>query len=376
MMKPFTKIVSIVLLGCQIGLFGQNMSYDSLIKKANLEIYNNPDNTVKIAKKLLQKEKDVNRLIKIYLLLSTASIAKRDFDESLKNLLVARELVQKTNSPNIKTSVLVAIAMLYQQMDFYSKSLETLDEAGEYLVQLPDSDSDKYFETARSYALRGMIHKSQFNPEIALQEFLIAAHNFEKVKEKETDFNQSIVYYNIGYCYLLLNQLNQAEKAFLKSLEFARLINANSLEAFALKGLAEMYKNKKQNQTAIDLLIKAQELSRKIGDLTLNEGIYKEMAENYLAMGDQNLYQVYNGKFFETSFEREQNELSSINHAIDVHNKEMRKKTEKIAENYNIFIAVVIAVGLLITGFLFYIILKIKKKNRKYHDEIKKLIRF
>ena len=375
-MKPFTKIVSIVLLGCQIGLFGQNMSYDSLIKKANLEIYNNPDNTVKIAKKLLQKEKDVNRLIKIYLLLSTASIAKRDFDESLKNLLVARELVQKTNSPNIKTSVLVAIAMLYQQMDFYSKSLETLDEAGEYLVQLPDSDSDKYFETARSYALRGMIHKSQFNPEIALQEFLIAAHNFEKVKEKETDFNQSIVYYNIGYCYLLLNQLNQAEKAFLKSLEFARLINANSLEAFALKGLAEMYKNKKQNQTAIDLLIKAQELSRKIGDLTLNEGIYKEMAENYLAMGDQNLYQVYNGKFFETSFEREQNELSSINHAIDVHNKEMRKKTEKIAENYNIFIAVVIAVGLLITGFLFYIILKIKKKNRKYHDEIKKLIRF
>lgn len=375
-MKPFTKIVSIVLLGCQIGLFGQNMSYDSLIKKANLEIYNNPDNTVKIAKKLLQKEKDVNRLIKIYLLLSTASIAKRDFDESLKNLLVARELVQKTNNPNIKTSVLVAIAMLYQQMDFYSKSLETLDEAGEYLVQLPDSDSDKYFETARSYALRGMIHKSQFNPEIALQEFLIAAHNFEKVKEKETDFNQSIVYYNIGYCYLLLNQLNQAEKAFLKSLEFARLINANSLEAFALKGLAEMYKNKKQNQTAIDLLIKAQELSRKIGDLTLNEGIYKEMAENYLAMGDQNLYQVYNGKFFETSFEREQNELSSINHAIDVHNKEMRKKTEKIAENYNIFIAVVIAVGLLITGFLFYIILKIKKKNRKYHDEIKKLIRF
>lgn len=375
-MKPFTKIVSIVLLGCQIGLFGQNMSYDSLIKKANLEIYNNPDNTVKIAKKLLQKEKDVNRLIKIYLLLSTASIAKRDFDESLKNLLVARELVQKTNNPNIKTSVLVAIAMLYQQMDFYSKSLETLDEAGEYLVQLPDSDSDKYFETARSYALRGMIHKSQFNPEIALQEFLIAAHNFEKVKEKETDFNQSIVYYNIGYCYLLLNQLNQAEKAFLKSLEFARLINANSLEAFALKGLAEMYKNKKQNQTAIDLLIKAQELSRKIGDLTLNEGIYKEMAENYLAMGDQHLYQVYNGKFFETSFEREQNELSSINHAIDVHNKEMRKKTEKIAENYNIFIAVVIAVGLLITGFLFYIILKIKKKNRKYHDEIKKLIRF
>lgn len=374
-MKPFFQIIFIILLSCQASLFGQKISDDSLIKKANQEIYNNPDNAVKIAKKLLQKEKDVNKLVKIYLILSTASIAKRDFDESLKNLLVARELVQKTNSLNIKTSVLIAIAMQYQQMDFYSKSLETLDEAGEYLVQLSDNDPDKYFETARSFALRGMIHKSQFNPEIALQEFLIAARNFERVKEKETHFNQSIVYYNIGYCYLLLNQLNKAEEAFVKSLEFARLINANSLEAFALKGLAEMYKNKKENQAAIGLLMEAQKLSQKIGDLTLNEGIYKEMAENYLAMGNQHLYQVYNGKFFEVSFKREQNELSSINHAIDVHNKEMRKKTKEIADHYNILIAVVMAAGILIIGILLYITLTIKKKNKWYHNEIQDLIR-
>lgn len=374
-MKLFTKIVSIVLLGCQIGLFGQNISDDSLIRKANQEIYNNPDNAVKIAKKLLQKQKDVNKLVKVYLILSTASIAKRDFDESLKNLLVARELVQKTNSLNIKTSVLIAIAMQYQQMDFYSKSLETLDEAGEYLIQLPDNDPDKYFETARSYALRGMIHKSQLNPEIALQEFLIAARNFEKVKEKETHFNQSIVYYNIGYCYLLLNQLNKAEEAFVKSLEFARLINANSLEAFALKGLSEVYKSKKENQTAINLLVEAQELSKKIGDLTLNEGIYREMAENYLAMGNQHLYQAYNGKFFEASFNREQNELSSINHAIDVHNKEMLKKTKEITDHYNILIGVVVVIGLSIMSTLLYITLKMKKKNRQYQDEIHNLIR-
>lgn len=374
-MKPFIQIVFIILLSCQASLFGQKISDDSLIKKANQEIYNNPDNAVKIAKKLLQKEKDVNKLVKIYLILSTASIAKRDFDESLKNLLVARELVQKTNSLNIKTSVLIAIAMQYQQMDFYSKSLETLDEAGEYLVQLSDNDPDKYFETARSFALRGMIHKSQFNPEIALQEFLIAARNFERVKEKETHFNQSIVYYNIGYCYLLLNQLNKAEEAFVKSLELARLINANSLEAFALKGMAEMYKNKKENQAAIGLLMEAQKLSQKIGDLTLNEGIYKEMAENYLAMGNQHLYQVYNGKFFEVSFRREQNELSSINHAIDVHNKEMRKKTKEIADHYNILIAVVMAAGILIIGILLYITLTIKKKNKRYHNEIQDLIR-
>lgn len=360
----------------QISLSGQKISVDSLIKQANQEIYNNPDNAIRISKKLLQKEKNGKQLVRIYLLLSTASIAKRDFDGSLKYLLEARELVEKTNDPAIKTTVLVAIALQYQQMDFFSKSLETLDEAGVYLAQLPEGDYHKYFETARTYALRGMIHKSQLNPEIALQEFLIAAKNFEKVKEKNTSFNQSIVYYNIGYCYLFLNQLENAEQAFMKSMEFARQIKANSLEAFALKGLAEMNKYKHQNQTALDQLLKAQHLSEEIGDLTLNEGIYKEMADNYLAMGNQKLYRIYNGKAFDVNAKREQNELSSINHAIDIHNKETGKKSRKITEDYNILITGIVIVGSLITGLLLYTALKIRKKNRKYQDEIQKLIRF
>ncbi|RXM53186.1 MULTISPECIES: hypothetical protein [unclassified Chryseobacterium] len=329
-MNRVFQFVFFLFLFCQVSLSGQKYSYDSLMKKANQEIYNNPENAIRIGKKLLQKEKEVKRLVKIYLILSTANIAKRDFDASLRYLLEARELVKKTDDPAIKTRVLVAIAFQYQQMDFFSKSLETIDEAGEYLSQFPEDDPDKYFETARSYALRGMIHKSQSNPEIALQEFLIAVKNFDKVKEKKTYFNQSIVYYNIGYCYLFLNQLKNAELAFMKSMEFARLIEAKSLEAFALKGLAEMNKYNHQNQVALDQLLKAQHLSEEIGDLTLNEGIYKEMSDNYLAMGNQQLYKLYNRKAFEVNAEKEQNELRSINHAIDIHNKEMAKKAEKL----------------------------------------------
>lgn len=375
-MNKVTPIMFLLLAFFQISLSGQKISVDSLIKQANQEIYNNPDNSIRISKRLLQKEKDVKQLVRIYLLLSTASIAKRDFDGSLRYLLQARELVEKTNDPAIKTTVLVAIALQYQQMDFFSKSLETLDEAGVYLAQLPEGDFNKSFETGRTYALRGMIHKSQLNPEIALQEFMIAVKSFEQIKEKNTSFNQSIVYYNIGYCYLFLNQLKNAEQAFMKSMELARLIKANSLEAFALKGLAEMNKYKHQNQAALEQLLKAQHLSEEVGDLTLNEGIYKEMADNYLAMGNQQLYKLYNGKALEVNAEREQNELSSINHAIDVHNKETEKKSREITGNYNIFIAVIIIIGSLITGLLLYSALKIRKKNRKCQDEIQRLIRF
>jgi tetratricopeptide (TPR) repeat protein len=375
-MKLFIHIILMSLLFFQAPLAGQKISDDSLMKIANQEIYNNPDKAINIVKKLLRKEKDLNKSIKIYLILSTAGIAKRNFDESLQYILKARELVQKTNDPKIQTSFLIAAAIQYQQMELFSKSLETLDEADGYLVKLPEDSYLKHFETARSFALRGMIYKSQSNPEIALQEFLIAIRNFEKIKEEEkTYFNQSIIYYNIGHCYLSLNQPDNAEKAFMKSMNLAGLIKAKSLEAFALKGLAEINKQKHQNQEALKLLIKAENLGREAGDLSLNEGIYKEMADNYLAMGNPNLYQVYSRKYFETKFKREQSELSSINHAIDVHNIETQKKSEKLTIRYNYFIAGMIIVGLFIVSIFSYLVMKIRKQNKKYQNEIKKLIK-
>ena len=40
-----------------------------------------------------------------------------------------------------------------------------------------------------------------------------------------------------------------------------------SLEAFALKGIAEIHKQRHENQTAINLLLKAEDLSKNTGDI-------------------------------------------------------------------------------------------------------------
>ncbi|MDY0932700.1 tetratricopeptide repeat protein [Chryseobacterium sp. CFBP8996] len=376
-MKLLTHVFLLSFLLCTISVSGQKASDDSLgviIKKANQEIYNNPDNVIKIGNNLLKNEQDPKKLIRIYLLLSTAGFAKRDFDKSLQYTYKARELAKKTNDPKIQTSVLMTAAVQFQQMDLLSKSIETLDEVDKYLAELPDDLSLKHFETARSFALRGMIYKSQANPEIALQEFLIAIKNFEKVPDQKTTFyNQSIIYYNIGTCYITINDPNEAQKAFQKSIDIARLIKANSLEAFALKGMSEIPKQKHQYQAALDFLLEAETLSKNIGDLTLNEGIYKEMADNYLAMGKQNLYQIYSKKHIETRLEREQNELSSINHALDIHNVESQKKNKDMITRYHFLILAAVLSGVIVFGLLFYFVLKIRKRNQQDQEEIKKL---
>jgi len=375
-MKFILKILPFLCLSFYVSINAQKMSADSLIKKAYNEIYDNPDNTIKIGKNLLKEDNTTNTSIKIYMLLSTANIAKRNFDESLKYILKAKELSQKTNDAKSQASVLIAVAIQYQQMELFSKSLETLNEADLYLAKIPENTPEKYLEIARSYAIRGMIYKSQSNSEIALEKFLISLQNFEKVPLKKTTYsNVSVVYYNIGYCYLNLNQIDKAQKAFAQSISYAQKKHAKSLEAFALKGMAEMYKQQREHQTAINLLQKAENLSKNTGDIVLNEGIDKEMSDNYLALGKQDLYQLYNKRYLEMRFKRKQNELISINQAIDNHNKDTFIKSKEIKSYYiNLMIISALVSGIII-GILLYLILKIRKSNNKHQKEIQHIIR-
>lgn len=375
-MKAVLSFILIILFAFRIPVFGQKIPDDSLLKKARLEIYNNPDNAINIAKNLLQKEKDINKSISLYMLLSTANIAKRDFDQSLKHILKAKELASKTNNPKTQTTVLISVAIQYQQMELFSKSLETLDEADGYIAKLPEDVFEKNFELARSYAIRGMIYKSQSNSEIALEKFIKSIESFEKVNPKKATFNNlSVVFYNIGYCYLNLNMIDKAEQAFVQSIKYAQNNKANSLEAFALKGMAEVYKQKRRNQDALNILLKAEDLCKNTNDLVLNEGIFKEMADNYLAIGNQNSYQIYNKKYFEMRFKREQNELSSINRVIDNHNKETLLKSSELKKHFQYSLAAVVGLGTLIIAIFLSFIFKIRRQNKKYQKEIQDLIR-
>ncbi|MDQ1855192.1 lipopolysaccharide assembly protein LapB [Chryseobacterium sp. WLY505] len=374
-MKSIFKIILLLAAFCN-GMKAQKTPDSVLIKKAKLEIYDNPDNTIKIGEQLLKKSHDIKTSINLYMLLSTANIAKRNFEVSLQYILKAKELSQKTNDPKSQAGVLISVAIQYQQMELFNKCLETLNEAEQYIAKIPEKNPEKYIETATSYAIRGMVYKSQSNSEIALEKFLISIRNYEKVPAKKTTYsNMSVVYYNIGYCYLNLNQIDKAQEAFLQSINYARKNYAKSLEAFALKGIAEIHKQRHENQAAINLLLRAEDLSKNTGDIILNEGLYKELAENYLAMGQQNLYQQFNKKHMEMRFKRKQNELKSINQVIDNHNKETALKSEKLKSDYRYIKMASVLLGCISIIILLYFIIKIRKQNKKFHKEIQQMIR-
>lgn len=336
-------------------------------------IYENPDESIAIVNKLLEGEKNTEKKINLYLVISSAYVSKRNFDTSLKYILKAKELLKDTNAAKVKINVLISIAAQYQQMELFSKSLETLDEA-EQLIRSAPAGNMADFNLGKIFAIRGMIYKSQSNPELALQKFLTSYRYFrENSQGKPSSANMSIVLYNIGYCYLDLNQNEEAEKNFLKAVEYSKKAAAKSLEAFSLKGLAEVYTVTGRNKEALTLLGNAENLSRNVGDLVLNEGIYKGMADNYLILNRAEEYRAYNQKYLKTRFEREQSELKSINTSIDNHTAEAEEQMKTLNSRYRALRIAAAVIGLAAAAVLLIMVFRIRRKNRLLEDDIRKI---
>lgn len=364
-----TRSIIILIIFSFTGIFKSQYN-EQLYKKAMSDIYQNPDNSQKIAKQMLKNEKNPDNLIKLYKLMSHSYISQREFDKSLDWILKMKELSKSVTNPEQKVKILNATSIQYQQMGLNSKTLENLDESYQICSQLPDGKFRTYYLGLNS-ALRGLVYKSQDNNELALEKLLIGLEYLKKVGNYDNAIaNSSVFLYNIGYCYFYLKRYNEAEKYFRQSADVARSVHAESLEAFAYKGLSENFTVLGKHQEAIELLKKSVNLSRKVGDLVLSEGIYKGFSDNYLALQDWNNYEVYSKLYIETKFAREQSELASLNKSIDVLNQENNKKIEVQKSRLIIISTLIIA----LSSILFvWFLLKFRKHRKRNQLLIEKL---
>lgn len=374
-MKQFLTFLIVSLLLLPISQFGQSKNADTLLKKAKAVLYDKPDETIDIALNLLKTEKKTDEVAHLYMLICNAYIAKRDVDSSLYYIMKTTDLINSDALITTKIKILNSVAVQYQQMELYDKSFETLDKAQEYCLKLPPNDKDREFNLEFINGIRGMIYRSQSNPEMALEKFFSAAKYLKNQPPKKMVLgNLSVMYYNIGYCYIEMKQYEKAEFYLNESSKIGRKSQAKSLEAYALKGLAENQYLKHDFKKSLTLLLQAEVLAKPIGDLTLNQGIYKLLAHNYLATNDWEKYQTYNQKLIDTKIEKEKKELKSLNRYINIQSTENETKTNDARKRFNWYEIIVIALSLIT---LFWIVknwLSLKKKNKKQQLKIEQII--
>jgi len=375
-MRKHTVLFLMLMLFLPLTTKAQNKSNDSVFKEIQHYLYENPDKAIEISNQIIDSEKDPDKKLKYYLFLAKAYTAKRNSDASYKTLLKAQQLLKDSKDFTAKIDAMILIAIQYEQMELYTKSFEILDQVDTLCNNLnAEYDLQKNSWLGKSYAIKGIIYKSQKNNEIALKKFFTSIQNFEKAEQNGPTINNiSIVYYNIGYTFINVNNFVEAEKYFNRSLDYAKKSQAHSLEAYALKGLADLNSQRDNPQKAVELLEIAKVKAQNIGDLVLSEGIYKGLADNYLSLGNFQKHVENNDFYKKTQFQREQNELKSINSFINNSEKEKTEKLNSDNRKHLIINILISAFVFLILSFLLLKIFKTRKKNQALRKQIQELI--
>lgn len=370
------KHIAFCIIGiCNVFLgFAQQPKEDSLFNVAVLSVYDNPDYSIKIGKEILaQKPQDEVKQINVLLMISNAYTSKRDFNKALEYMLKAKEVNKTFNDPLQNLKIYNKIAAHYHQLGVNEKALQILDQADEFAQQFTNKDSIRFLR-GNSFAIRGFIYRDQLSCDIAIDYLKKAMVEYELTQENEKSLiNRSVVNYNLGNCYISLNQFEKAKESFANSFRLAEQAGANSLQAFALKGSAEVSTLESRYEEALAYLKRAETLAKKVGDLVLNRGIYKGMSDNYLALNEGQNYQKYLKKFNDTSRQIRSNERSTIQTLLTENVVEVMEKKSALKQKFGLLF---LGVGVLILVLLISLILgqrNFKKRFSVLKKEVKNI---
>jgi tetratricopeptide (TPR) repeat protein len=356
----FLIIVSLLTTSFLYSQKRQNI--DSIIKATSTEIYVNPDNAIKAGRKIVRlSDKNVDYKIKGYKLIADGYSSKRDYEKSLEYVVNASELLHLTNNKLLKIVILNKLGIQYHQLKIYDKSIQYLDQAEQLIMEYPYRDSI-HTDLGKNFIVRGFIYKEKFSCDIAIDFLNRGILELLKSKNKSDNAIISIAKYNKGNCYILMSKNELASDNFLESIQYAKNINAKSLQAFALKGLAQVYTLEGKYVDAISSLKEALAISNEVNDLILNDELYNGLSENYLAVNEWEEFKKYHLKDIFTQKLIKARERISVSESLGVKEVELKSKLSNETSKFYYMILILIVV-LIITLLLFYVFVKRKTKE-------------
>jgi tetratricopeptide (TPR) repeat protein len=366
MNKKSFILVILLLLSTRYSVFAQDQKkLEQLIKTSNVEMYENPEKVISTGLKIIQLSKNnIDLKIKAYKLVSDGYSSKREYQKSLKYVIKALELLPKSEDKLLKISIDTKAGIQYHQLNIYQSAITYLDRAEKMCLEYPVQDSVSSF-LGVNYVVRGFIYKEKLNCDIAISFFdkgikTLSYNN----KKNENATKISIAKYNKGNCYLLLEENVLAEQSFKEALKGAKSVNAKSLEAFALKGIAQIHTFNGAYADAISELNQAYYIAKNVNDLVLNQEIYLGLSVNYLAINQPEKYKEYQQKFIQTQTKLKENERASIENLLQENYNNLENKAKSDLSNFWILVFLVLTISIPLIALII---------NKKTNTNIKEL---
>jgi tetratricopeptide (TPR) repeat protein len=366
MNKKSFILVILLILSTRYSVFAQDQKkLEQLIKTSNVEMYENPEKVISTGLKIIQLSKNnIDLKIKAYKLVSDGYSSKREYQKSLKYLIKALELLPKSEDKLLKISIDTKAGIQYHQLNIYQSAITYLDRAEKMCLEYPVQDSVSSF-LGVNYVVRGFIYKEKLNCDIAISFFdkgIKELSSNNKINVNATRI--SIAKYNKGNCYLLLEENVLAEKCFKQALTYAKKVKARSLEAFALKGIAQIHTLNGAYNKAISELNQAYLIAKNVNDLVLNQEIYIGLSENYLAINQPEKYKEYQQKLMHTQTKLKENERASIENLLQENYNNLENKAKAEFSNFWIVLFLVLTISVPLIALII---------SKKTNNDIKEL---
>lgn len=277
--------------------FSSDPNLDSLLSLANAKMYTNPSETIAIGDSLLLHAQLTNEeKVKVLIVIMHGYASIRDNEKALEYGLLAENLLTEQVALKSKIDVFHYIGSQYHALKMFNQAISYFDKSEVLILDLPDS-IDMAFSSGYNNLSRAFIYRDQMGCDIALPQFQKAIDNYSSIADRvSAQKNLSIAYYNKGNCEFQLQMTDSAERSYLAAIAIAELNDAKTLTAFAQKGLAILYTSQGDYERSLLILENAVINGKNAGDPLLDQSIYKAIADNYLAIGDLDKFQIYSLK--------------------------------------------------------------------------------
>jgi|GEM_PF-3580576 len=278
--------------------FAKEKELDSLLIEAKLKVYTDPLEVIKIGDSLYNNEEfDLKEQINGVLLIADALISIRNYSQALEYLNIGKEILNGQKEEELEVKLFSRFGYLYFQLDFYDEALAYLKRAEK--INEEKEESKEYFANLGYFStVRGLIYREIINCEMGLRYFRKALKYFSQSEETINRINLSVVHYNMGNCFLSMEDYQAAEESFKSASKTASLFGQerNSLKLFAEKGIINLSIAQGNHQEAIQELKALYKDAEKINDKSLLRSITLDLSSSYLEEKDWKSFQYYADK--------------------------------------------------------------------------------
>lgn len=295
--KKYFILLILMFLGCSA--YSQKNTLEEIVLSAKENIYAQPLMAIQVGDSLYNNlNGDFREKINGLLLISDALISVRNYSQSLSYATLADEILKENYDPDLKVKTLNRFGYLHFLLHLFDEGLQYLDKAE--IENHKVTDEDDYFSNfGYTNTVRGLIYENVVGCDMALRYYNRGIEAFDKSDRIISKGNTSIVFYNIGNCFLNMENYAEAKNSFEKAYSSAEIYGElpNSLKLFAHKGIANIYMEQKRFDEAIELMRSLFAQAEEINDKLLLKNLSQDLSTCYLETGNWGKFEDFTKKY-------------------------------------------------------------------------------